>query len=167
MVHLAEILAGQFDAALYMLDRSLRVATDADWDANVGTAPLRRVAYHVLFYVDYYLSPGDAAFSLRDLHAEGGDERGDDPSPGLSREATLAYLATCRAKMHGQLAAETEESLRADCGFPRRTFCRAEMYVYNLRHLQHHTGGIQAYLRRTHPGIARTQEIPWRGKGWP
>src|SRR3954468_17386062 len=93
------LLTPQFDAALCMLHHCLTACPPDHWDDKIANATLRQTAYHTLFFMDLYLSPGEHAFTLRDLHHIGGDERGDPVSPGLDPLETLAYLATCREKM--------------------------------------------------------------------
>ena len=57
------------------------------------------------------------------------------------------------------LDAETEGSLGGPSGFARRAFSRLEMHLYNLRHIQHHTGQLSAFLRRA--GV----DTRWVGAG--
>jgi hypothetical protein len=59
------------------------------------------------------------------------------------------------------IAAETAETLTAGCGFQRRPISRAELHVYNLRHIQHHAAQLSLRLR-----LDAQQEIPWIGSGW-
>src|SRR6476661_5204195 len=102
------VLIGQFEAALCMLSDCARKCPDDRWDGRIANDTFRQVIYHTLFFTDLYLSPGEAAFSLRDEHDRGGDERSSTTaSTGLSRDDTLAYLAICRQKALATLAAET------------------------------------------------------------
>jgi hypothetical protein len=164
--YLREILLGQYEAALCMLDHCLRACPPEHWQGKIAACTFQEVAYHTLFFTDYYLSPSDTAFSLRDLNLKGGDERALDVSPGLSQTDTLAYLTACRTKLVQSLAAETSESLQAPAAFPRRTFSRGELHIYNIRHIQHHTGQLSAFLRRTLPAFQDPAALPWVGKGW-
>jgi hypothetical protein len=45
------------------------------------------------------------------------------------------------------LASETRESLERESGFRWLPFSRSELHVYNIRHVQHHTGQLSAYVR--------------------
>jgi hypothetical protein len=157
------ILTGQFEAALCMLHDSIRKCPPAHWEDKIANDPFRQVAYHILFWVDLYLSPGETAFQLRDLHQRGGDDRLDNSvSYGLSKEETLAYLAVCRQKMLQTLAGETAQSLQGPSGFSWLPFSRGEVHLYNLRHVQHHTGQLSAFLRR----IVTDGERWWVKTGW-
>ena len=81
------ILTGQFEAALCMMDHCIRACPPEHWEGKIANGTFRWVAYHTLFWVDMYLSPGDEdAFVLRDFHHRGGDERDETrPSPASAR----------------------------------------------------------------------------------
>lgn len=157
------ILTGQFEAALCMLNDCLRKCPPEHWEGKIANHTFQQVAYHTLFYVDLYLSPSEAVFQLRDCHQRGGDERSNTaPSTGLTKDETLAYLAICRQKSLETLASETLESLQRESGFSWLPFTRGELHLYNIRHMQHHTGQLSAYLRR----IVEDGERWWVRTGW-
>ena len=130
------ILIGQFEAALCMMDQCIRAC------------------------------PPEHAFVLRDFHQRGGDDRDNGVSPGLTPEETLAYVQICRQKLLESIAAETSESLQGPSGFAYREFTRGELYIYNLRHVQHHIGQLSAFLRRVDPALSHSPELDWIGSGW-
>jgi uncharacterized damage-inducible protein DinB len=165
MNYLNQILNNQFEAALAMLNQCIAACPPDHWEGKIASSTFRQTAYHTLFFVDFYLSR-ENHFTLRDLHHQGGDERGPTVSPGLSKEATLAYLQICRLKMQATLAAESPEILQSDSGFPYRKFTRGELHLYNIRHIQHHTGQLSAYLRKADPTLADHKALPWIGSGW-
>jgi hypothetical protein len=157
------ILTGQFEASLCMLDECVRKCPPEHWEGKIAQDSFRQVAYHTLFFVDLYLSSSAAAFTLRDVHHRGGDERlSTAPSAGLTKDETLAYLAMCRQKALATLAAETPESLQRASGFSWLPFTRGELHLSNIRHMQHHTGQLSAYLRR----IVEDGERWWVQSGW-
>jgi len=91
--------------------------SEEHWEGKIANGFFRWVAHHTLFFINLYLSESDEAFQLRDLHLRGGDERGEEASPGLSKQETLAYRPICRQKMLDAIAAETAESLAGPSGF--------------------------------------------------
>jgi hypothetical protein len=118
--------------------------------------------------VDYYL--GQDEHSLRDqpFHREHAEFFRDyeelehrEPELLYDRPSIQSYLAHCRSKASQAIAAETAESLAAPCGFGRKTFSRAELHVYNIRHIQHHAAQLSLRLR-----IDFREDIPWIGSGW-
>src|SRR3954466_4395908 len=126
-----QILTGQFEAALCMLNQCVAACRAEHWEGKIASGTFRWVTYHTLFFTDLYLSPGEQAFTLRDLHARGGDEREPIATAGLSKDESLAYLAICRQKMLDTFASETTESLAAPSGFSWLPFSRAETHLYN------------------------------------
>jgi uncharacterized damage-inducible protein DinB len=147
------ILRGQFEASLSMLDRCIRTCPPEHWDGVVGARTFRQVAYHTLYYTDLYLSPGKDALERRDLHRRGSE---------LNQEEIRAYLKVCRRKAVAMLAAENAASLQADSEFSRLSLSRGELHLYNIRHVQHHSGQLSAYLRR----FVRDGKLPWIKSGW-
>jgi hypothetical protein len=160
-----QVLGGQFEAGLAMLNKCLQKCPAEHWDGVIAKYPFWQVAYHALCFVDVYLAPNDAAWAPRTepggLHPQGRMELDEEyPSRRFAKEELTEYVAICRQKVHEALAAETGESLAGDSGFPHLRFSRAELHLYNLRHLQHHTGQLSAYLHRV--GIA----ADWVKTGW-
>jgi hypothetical protein len=137
------------------------------WESRIAHYRFCDVAYHVLSFTDYYLSPTDSAFVPRDFHPPlaPGQEFNDEPlpDPPLTPAQIHAYILTCRQEARDAIAAETEHTLAAPAAFRRREkMSRAELHLYNLRHLQHHTGQLSAHLRRTTPAT----NPRWIGSGW-
>jgi hypothetical protein len=160
--YLKTILTAQFEAALCMLNDCIRKCPQEHWEGKIANITFRQIAYHTLFFVDLYFSPGEDAFQLRDVHHRGGDERLDQVSAGLSKEETLSYLALCRQKALERLASETAESLSHPSGFSSMPFSRGELHLSSIRHVQHHTAQLSAYLRR----FVEDGERWWVKTGW-
>lgn len=155
-------VAGQYHAALAMLEHCLRTCPDRLWDGVIGKYPFWQVAYHTLCFADLYLSPSDTDFQPHESHPAGWREFDDEyPSRRFDRAELLDYTTRCREKTRQVLAAETCESLSGPSGFARRTFSRIELHVYNIRHIQHHTGQLAAFLRRMEPALQELGPLPW------
>ena len=156
-------LTSQFEASLAMLYHCIAACPPEHFDDKIGNDTFRQVAYHSLFFFDFYLAPGESAFRLRELHEKGGDERGAELSRGLSKEDALTLLSLCREQIATTLNAETAESLAGPTGFSRRKTSRLELHIYNIRHTQHHVGQLSAFLRKLQ---VDPDGIPWIGAGW-
>jgi uncharacterized damage-inducible protein DinB len=156
------VVRSQMEAGLWMLRRILDACPDGQWDAPVGIYPFWAVAYHVLCFVDVYAAADNESWTPDpDIHPLGREElEREHPSRRFEREELLSYLDRCRSLVRRSLAAETDESLAGPSGFAHLPFSRAELHLYSLRHLQHHTGQLSAHLRRA--GVA----TPWRKAGW-
>lgn len=167
--HVKRVLAGQFEASHCMLGECIEKCPGEHWDSPIAKYPFWQVAYHTLCFVDFYLSPGDAAWRPRlgdrGLHPRARAELDDEyPSRRFEKPELLEYLAICRAKLSGAIAAETSRSLEGPTGFPRLPFSRGELYIYSIRHIQHHAGQLGALLRRV--GAMGEMELRWVGTGW-
>ena len=160
-------LTSQHEASLCMLRDCIAACRDDLYEGMIAHGSFRYVAYHALFFTDLYLTPTEDAFTLREIHRTGGDERGDGLSPGVPKDRLLPYLQVCREKAIEIVANETEQSLAGPSGFSWRKCSRLELHIYNIRHVQHHTGQLSAYLRRVDPSIGRRRDVmKWIGWGW-
>lgn len=144
------LVRSQFDAALDMLDECLRVCPDAKWKSKVGKYAFWHVAYHTLYCTDLYTANSGAAWKTHPRFHPGGmaDVEGEYPSRLMTRKELIAYTAHVRKLVHASLKRETSASLRGPAGFEWLSFTRAELPIYSLRHVQHHTGQLSAFLRR-------------------
>lgn len=159
-------LANQYQASLCMLNRCLSACPPKHWESKIAQGTFRWVVYHTLFFADLYLSPNNELFELRELHQHGGDEREPAPAPGLSKEQSLAYLEFCRHKSIESVSSETAESLQGPSGFFWYEISRGEMHLVNIRHIQHHTGQLSAFLRRIDDRFKDRTALGWVGSGW-
>ena len=163
-----ELIAHQFEAAFCTLNACIDRCPETAWNARVANYKLCQVVFHTLFYADFYLGPDEPSFRQQPFHLDNQRffrdyEEFEDRAPVLlyDKGAIKAYLAHCRQKAAEVIAAETAESLSAACAFPRRTFSRAELYVYSIRHIQHHAAQLSLRLRLDH-----NVDVPWFGSGW-
>jgi hypothetical protein len=155
-------LTGQFEAALWMLRECLERCPAAAWETPIAKYPFWMVAYHTLCFADLYLSPGEAVWTPRpELHPKGWAELNDEyPSRRFERPELLGYTDLCRAELLRAMARETADTLAGPSGFSRIKFSRAELHLYNLRHVQHHTGQLSAVVRKA------GGELAWKSRGW-
>jgi hypothetical protein len=163
-----ELIANQFEAAFCTLNACIDRCPMPAWDARVANYKFCQVAFHTLFYADLHLGPNEESFPRQPFHRDHSDffrdyEEFEDREPTLlyDKQSISNYMAHCRKKASDVIASETEESLVARAGFARRTFSRAELHVYNIRHIQHHAAQLSLRLR-----LDTLQHIPWIGSGW-
>jgi len=148
-----DVVRAQLEAALWMLNECIELCPGEAWEGAIAKYPFWQVAYHTLCFVDYYLAPSADAWRPSTgpggFHPKGMAELGEEyPSRRFEKAELLAYAAICRTKIGESIGAETAESLAGPSGFPRLRFPRAELHIYNTRHIQHHAGQLGAYLRR-------------------
>lgn len=162
------ILLGQFEAALCMLTAAVRKCPPPHWDGLVGKYPFWMVAYHTLCYADLYLTKSEDAFEMRDLHPKGWYEFEEEyPSRRFEQAELTHYADIILDKARRTIPAETSASLEGPSGFKRLAFSRAELHIYNLRHVQHHAGQLSAFLRRVEPErFQNLDSLRWAKSGW-
>lgn len=158
-----QILAAQFEASLGMLNDCIQNCPPEHWHNKIANMEFGYVPYHTLCFVDLYLSPNLDAFELREFHNEQDENRfkpkADHP---ITQMLVSDYLQTCLKKMRETIASETESSLNLPAGFDWLTeLTRGELHIYNIRHIQHHTGALSADLRRLNINLK------WGHTGWP
>jgi DinB family protein len=150
-------LSRQYGAALKMLAGCVKGCSTDHWQQAVGNFPFWHVAYHVLFYTDLYLSKNDGAFRPQGFHRPDYQVMGSQAWPPYKkvvadqpydRPTIAGYVRDCMTKAAETVAAETEASLAGESGFAWLPFTRLELHLYNIRHIQHHTGQLAAFLRR-------------------
>jgi hypothetical protein len=161
------IVTHQFEASLCMLNDCIEKCPADHWDGIIGKYAFWHVAYHTLCFADLYLSPGEKSFQMRAIHPTGWNEFEEEyPSRRFEKAELSEYLALCRKIAVETIATETKESLEGPSGFERRTFPRAELHLYNIRHIQHHVGQLSSYLRKLDKSLLDPAAIRWVGSGW-
>jgi hypothetical protein len=163
-----ELIARQYEAAFCTLNVCIDRCPDANWNLPVANLKFCQVAFHTLFFADYYLGTSPAALRLQKFHPNNAhvfrdyEELEDRRQQLLYERADVKrYLAHCRNKAREVIGEETADVLAARCGFPPKTVSRAELHVYNLRHLQHHAAQLSLRLR-----LDAEVDVPWIGSGW-
>ena len=62
------VISRQFAAAIQMLRSAVEACLDNLWDERTQGTPFWHLAYHALFYTDFYLSDDANTFQARDFH---------------------------------------------------------------------------------------------------
>jgi hypothetical protein len=140
----------QFGAAIDMLDNAMRECPEAVWSDRARNPEFWYVAYHTLFWLDFYLNDSPegfappAPFDLAEL-----DPAGLLPPRVYTQDELRNYLQFCREKCRKTMDSLTDEKAREEHVFGKANFTRLELHVYNLRHVQHHAGQLHLLLRQT------------------
>ena len=143
------ITASQYLAALATLDQSIEGASDEIWAANHIDTAVDQVVFHTLFYTELYLGRGMGGFRSQQFHQDTVDMFRDYEEleeNGVNHHYTKAmckeYMKHCLRKAHDIMESETETTLRGESGFHWRKCTRAELHIYNIRHIQHHAAQL-------------------------
>ena len=145
-----EIVWRQFGAAIEMLENGINECPEDLWSDRSRNPEFWYVAYHTLFWLDYYLTADVEGFSPPSpFKLEELDPAGVLPERVYTKDELLAYLEHSRRKCGTTIEALTNE--RADSRFKlgRLDLTIAELLVYTMRHVQHHAAQLNLLLRQT------------------
>ncbi len=144
------ILWAQFGAAIDMLGNAVVACPDDFWSDRSRRPEFWYVVYHTLFYLDLYLSGSldgfhpPPPFTLSET-----DPAGVLPERVYTKGELRTYLDHCRRKCRATIDALTDERSSERCVFPWLDLSRAELFLYNMRHVQHHAAQLNLVLRQT------------------
>ncbi|CAN5507392.1 hypothetical protein BH09PLA1_BH09PLA1_20100 [soil metagenome] len=167
---LKEVLAHQYEASLSTLHLAVARCPDACWNERVAKWKFCQAAFHTVFFGDVYLQPSDDvdAFKRQPFHLEHKDifrdyeEMEDRPQVLLyDKPFVLSYLQQVRTKAQETIARESADVLAGPSGFSWRKCSRAELHVYNIRHIQHHAAQLSLRLR-----LDAEIDVPWVSHAW-
>jgi hypothetical protein len=139
----------QLGAAIDMLENAMRECPQNIWGDRAGYHEFWYMAYHTLFFLDYYFSESaegfrpPAPYTLGEL-----DPAGVLPDRVYTKDELLTYLEHCRQKCRRVINALTEESAHQHCVFEWLDLTVVELMLYNIRHVQHHTAQLNLLLRQ-------------------
>lgn len=135
----------QSSASLDMFQNAIEKCPDELWD---NESKFWYITFHTLWWTDFYLGPEPDDFTPPSPYTRDElDPAGVYPDRTYSKEEMLNYLSHCREKLSNLLSdGEKFSSLRWTNKW--RDFSMFEMELYNMRHIQHHTGQLNMLLGR-------------------
>lgn len=152
------VIGRQFSAAIQMMRLAIEACPDDLWDDRANGTPFWHLAYHALFFTDFYLSESETVFQPGDFHEDKshflpGDYQGfagvvTTPEKAYAKEQLLGYADHCLAKCDETFKKLTDTKALERCGFWWYELNVGEFLLNNLRHAQHHVGQLTLLLRR-------------------
>ena len=153
-----QAIGRQFATAIEMLKNAIDACPDKLWDDRAEGTPFWHIAYHALFYCDFYLSEDEKSFQAPSFHVHPkqllpGDYKEyaglvTTPDGCLDKARLLEYADHCTAKCKAVFEDLTEERARQRCGFWWYELNVGEFLLNSLRHTQHHAAQLALILRR-------------------
>jgi len=140
----------QFGAAIDMLENAIRACPEALWGDRTRHPEYWYLAYHTLFWLDFYLSETPQGFAPpAPFTMDETDPAGLLPERVCEKELLLGYLEHGRTRCRATIAALTDERASRRSGFERLGLTVGELHLYNMRHVQHHAAQLNLILRQT------------------
>ena len=148
------ILQSQYHASLDMLRGAITQCDDTLWHSTDYHHPFWRVAYHTLFFADLYLAESLERYTPWAKHVDELESLGPmvhkdgkmpKAGPPYSMEDVEEYFRLVSAKVDPSVEALDFE---AGSGFFWLDFSKLEVQLYNIRHIQHHTGQLIERIRQ-------------------
>jgi len=187
------LLVREFDEAIDVLEAALRKCPEALWEASLwkvertepGMWPgndepepgrtdesiqvfsaLWKVAYHCLFYLDWYVTiemmatpiAPEGSFATPEFIRGGVEEDPFNeiwtlkrPNHVYRRELLLQYLEYGRARARRVISSLTDDDLAKTCGpnHPHASKTLEQLLQINLAHLREHGGQIRRFLAKS------------------
>ena len=146
---------GQFYAALRTLFECVERCPDSVWTEPVHELKFCQSAFHASFFADLYLDNSFEEMKMQAFHLEHESVFRDyeefspkKPEHEYERSWVKLYVQHCRDKATNVINAETSETLVQEVSFDWLDITRAEMHIYNLRHIEHHAAQLILRLRQ-------------------
>lgn len=143
-----KIIWSQFGASIDMLENAMTACPDKVWNTGSKFQDFWYIAYHTLFWLDFYLSAQSdensphSALGLTEL-----DPEGILPDRIYSKTELLEFCALCRNKCKDIIENLSPEEANQIYKFNSLNLKISELILYNMRHVQHHTGQLNLILR--------------------
>lgn len=143
------ILTAQFTAAIDTLENAIEACPKSLWVDQTRFHQFWYIASHTLFWLDFYLSESPDTFRPPEpFGLEELDPSGVIPDPPHTKEQLLVYLDHGRRKCVETIGSMTPESARKLSRVGKMNLSRMELYLYVLRHVQHHAAQLNLILRQ-------------------
>ncbi|GAA3959784.1 hypothetical protein [Mucilaginibacter dorajii] len=143
----------EYKGSLNMLVDTVHKCPDDLWESNAYENAYWRIVYHTLFYTAFYLSAGPAEFIPWDQHRANYHVLGSIAHDGqliviknsYSKADLLNYASVILQSLEDAI---NEGDLTDTTGFDWIAFNRFGLHLYNIRHVQHHTGQLTERLHQ-------------------
>lgn len=143
---LSKALFEQYGAALEMLEQVVKKCPEEIWDERTSGPPFWHVAYHTLWFVDWYL--GGSKEERESFKPKYEVEKRLDmlPKEVLTREQLLSYLFDIKMKAKQRMNRLSLEELIQPSVFEWHGSSILSSMLYNLRHAMLHIGALNFRL---------------------
>jgi hypothetical protein len=153
-------ITSQYLASLEMLKQVIERCPASIWNSPEDKMKFWQIAFHALFFTHFYLQDTAQTFTTWSKHRPEHESFNQDrlaPLTPYEREELLEYLVICQEQVKQKVS---NLNMETDSGFHWLPFNKLELQIYNIRHLQQHTGELMERL-----GTRAEVEIDWVAMG--
>ena len=144
-----EIIWSQLGASIDMMENAVAACPDEVWSPDFKFSDFWYIAFHTIFWLDFnfsespenYIPP--SPFGLTEL-----DPEGILPERVFTKEELLNYCKYSHNKCRTFLKNITKEKAYQRFVYGSIDLPFIELFLYTLRHVQHHTGQLNMLLRQ-------------------
>ena len=155
-----DALRGKLGGAIDMLENAIRACPEPLWSDPARRFQPWYVAYHTLFFLDYYLAESAEGFEPpAPFTRDALDPAGIIPERPFTKAELLRYLAHGREKSRALIACLTDERAGEVRRFNNRDWTVLEWILETMRHVQHHAAQLNLVLAEETRGAP-----PWVGR---
>jgi hypothetical protein len=146
---ISRALHEQYGAALEMFEIVIKSCTVELWDDRINGPPFWHIAFHTLWYLDWYLvstKEERKAFKARYEIVQPGLER--SPEEVLTKDQLMLYLLEIKKKAKERLEHINMNELVQPSIYEWHGNSILSSLIYNLRHLMLHIGALNSRVLR-------------------
>lgn len=138
----------QMGASIDMLENAIRACPDDVWGDDEREPQCWYLVYHTLFWLDYYSSATGEGFAPPEPFTLGEmDPAGVMPGRVYTRGEMLTYLDYGRNKTREAIGLLDEDKAAGAASPVRPDVGATEIFLYNMRHVQHAAAQLNLVLR--------------------
>lgn len=137
-----------YGAAIAMLKKNLKSCPEEVWDDRTSGPPFWHVAYHAMWFLDWYLSDSKEArenFKSK-FDKKASRDLNEAPEITLTPTQLLEYLSDIKNKTKKRFENLTSDELRQPSVFEWHGNSVLSSLIYNLRHVMLHIGALNLRL---------------------
>lgn len=140
---------GQFGAAVDALENAIKACPKEHWGDETPAMHFWYIAYHTIFWLDYYLSDSTDDFQPPEPYTMSEmDPSGKMPPRVYTPDELLSYLDHGRKKARRAIFGLTDASFNKVMKFRKADLSFPELILYTMRHIQHHSAQLNLLLRQ-------------------
>lgn len=140
----------QFGAAIDMLENAITACPPALWSDRSREPEYWYLVFHTLFWLDYYVAqPVEGFRPPPPFGLEEMDPAGVLPPRVYTQRELLTYLEHGRRSCHAAIANLTADRACQHYRFGTADVRIDELFLYNMRHVQHGAAQLNLLLRQS------------------